>query len=344
MALVKCIARWDGRKARERGLRRGELLLDVDPRYHRNMHKAFEHLHVKQRDRLKVGEGTYEMYDIEVTLDILYRRRTLDQNALMWSLYEIEAAELNAGSPDPLHETTAGRLYAQDMEVGAPTVTLVLQAKLLPDLASLGMSWRRATPVESTDLVTVEIIRTSSKWTTVEMARHINMLFNRLAMRGVHLEKAADIGHFWVQFREHVNDQHIALTDAKVSKAEYREANTLCEGCGEYIGPTMENPHGSGHIHHIKSKGAGGAEPDKDWPANWLHLCPKCHDVWNQPEGGVEAFIKIAPHCKNKIKEALNEAAGDSAASSDVAEGAAGGAEEKGERIPGDDPQGYLPL
>jgi hypothetical protein len=326
MAIVKYLATWDGRETKARGLRQGEILLHAQPRYWKNLRKAFEKLHHKQQNRSRDDPTAYVMYDIEVELDVLYKKRTLDQNALMWSLYEIEAAEMNAGAVDLMHEVTPGRLYAQDMEGIAPTVSLVVQARMLPDLASLGMSWRRAVPVEGTDLVTAEIIRTSSKWTTVEMARHIQGQFNRLALSGVHLEKAADIGHYWVQFRQHVNDERIPLTDEKLTKDQYRALNPLCEGCGAFVGANMEHPSGGGHVHHILSRGAGGAEPELDWPANWLHLCPACHDVWNEKDGGVVEFIKVAPQCESKIRRALE---GDPVvAGTEPEKGAEGGAEE----------------
>ncbi len=314
MARAHFLATWDLRKVRERGLRRGEVLLDAQPRYYKQLRRVAEALNERQKGSaaaiynaaVQAGEPLeYRLVDIEVTLDIHYRKRTLDQNALMWALYEVLADSVNGEVIEAEFSVTPESLYKEDMLAVAPTVPVVIQAKYLDSLKQLDVSWRRAMPVEGTDMVTAEVIRTSSKWNTVEMARHVDGLFNRLAMRGVSIRKASDISHYWHQFKQHVNDEDITLFDGKLTAAQYREATPICEGCGDFIGVTQAAPRGSGHLHHIKTRGAGGQQPERDWPGEWMMLCPECHGVWDQADGGVQAFITLAPHCAAKINRAL---------------------------------------
>jgi hypothetical protein len=337
MARAHFLATWDLRKVRERGLRRGEVLLDAQPRYYKQLRRVAEALNERQKGKARqvahvVGKITkqhqdgdmrvidavnltgvsmseeqeYRLFDIEVTLDIHYRKRTLDQNALMWALYEVMANELNGDMVgDAQSEISAEDLYRDDMMERAPTVAIVIQSKYLNDLKTLDVSWRRALPIEGTDMVTAEVVRTSSKWNTVEMSRHIEGMFNRISTMGVNIRQSADISHYWHQFKQHVNDEDITLFDGKLTAEQYREATPICEGCGDFIGVTQAAPRGSGHLHHIKTRGAGGQQPERDWPGEWLMLCPECHGVWDQADGGVQAFITLAPHCAAKINRAL---------------------------------------
>jgi hypothetical protein len=225
----------------------------------------------------------------------------------MWSLYEILANEANGGVVANIQGAeTPEHLYEQDMEMLAPTVKLTVPENLVDSVRQLAKVQSIVGSASGGNVVMTLLI-TSSKWTTVRMALHIDGLFHRLATDGVSLENGADVHRYWVRWRSYLNDKSIALYDAEMSEEEYRETTPWCEACGEYVG------NGRGHLDHIKTRGAAWGE-EKQKAADWLHLCPDCHVFGGKEskhDGGVESFVKRYPHLRKKVESALRRNVGD---------------------------------
>jgi len=278
---------------------RGQLVLEVDSRYRKGLGKILRQLKNRQaRRREKTGDPTARV-ELDVILEIHYRERSLDQNRLMWSLYGIEANVANGeAGGDREQIQTPEELYDADMAEVAPTVEIAVRTSQIEAVKQLA-TVKRIDPVPGSDLVMMHVVVTSSHWTTVQMAEHIERIFNRLAHHGVSLEDSADVAHWWREWRGYLADKEITLHGGECTAAEYRDANPLCEACGEkYIGD------GSGQLAHISSVGSGVSwEDEKRSPADWFHLCHECHD--EQHRAGIETWLKKWKHLRPKGLAAL---------------------------------------
>jgi 5-methylcytosine-specific restriction endonuclease McrA len=268
----------------------GGITIRVDERYWPSMRKLAD------RADKKMEQTSEDTVEVEVDLELVLKR-TLKQNALMWSLYEILANEANAhqGGEDIV---TAEQLYEVDMadERIAPMVEVVVETAILGDLKSLGVDWVSATAI-SDKLSRVRAIRTSSKWSTAEMARHCDLLFGRLADAGV--TNPDEILGYWTRWRQFLSDRKVVYEEGPFTAQEYRDRAKICEGCGRFIG--KDQPR---HLHHIRSKGAADEELAGS-AEDWMMLCPACHGVWTDIHGGVGAFVKWFPWTRFRIESVL---------------------------------------
>jgi hypothetical protein len=267
------------------------MALAVDMRYWPAVSKIAR----KTLERMtQTQEGSAEVY---VDLDLPLRKRSLEQNALMWSLYEIEANEQNAHQKGG-ELVTAEQLYDADMkdERVVPMVKIVIKKEILDDLEKIGVRWLRVEPMVGSDLVRVLVAKTSSRWDVGEACRHIDMMFNRLAVAGV--TNSDEILTYWTRWRQHVSDRKIDYEDLNLSAAEYRESHRICEGCGKM----------ADQLHHIRSRGAATIE-EAERADDWMMLCVECHDLWNRPGGGVVAFVEKYPHTRFRVEKILGEVA-----------------------------------
>lgn len=305
-ARARFVAQWDSAWQAQYKIPKGFLLLRMQDRFRLTQGKAFKILDEKQRERLAAGI-TDHLVDLEVTVDAFFDKRTLDQNNLMWALYEVEANE----AKDP--SVTAESLYDEDMRTLAPVETLAIVAGALSLeeldklLKRMEIKPRSVVP-RAGGVVEIQAIRSSSKWNTREMHEHIESLFRRLAYKGVEIRTSADLGRYWLQWQDYKNAKKIVLNDEPMTAAEYKAKNPSCEACGVFIGPDQGHPSGSGELHHISSRGSGmTSEEEKGRPSDWLHLCVVngCHALWNEPKGGAEAFVKKFPHLTYKVHTAM---------------------------------------
>ena len=263
-----------------------------------------EMLRVHEHDCAKRVEAGEPPRQITFVWDVAYGKRSLSKNSLTWALLTLTVHLMNEGMPEGQEKLTPVKLYNQDMGKVAPCKAIEVEAAALPWLEEIGVKVKAAVPIEGTAKVTAYVVKTSSKWDEREAHLYIEHLFNRLAMMGIPLpEDQVRLKTWWLDWIDSIEEHRVELHAEEVSKDQYRELHPLCEGCGEFIGL------GGGHVHHIKSVGAGGAEPTLDRGANWLHLCPKCHAIWTSVGGGVKAFIEKCPHLKSKIERALAEPA-----------------------------------
>jgi len=263
------------------------------PRRHRKAVMRF--IKWLEAEQLKSGEQA----ELELTVDKAGSARNMDQNALMWSLYEIEADVDNGGMLGP-GAVTKDDLYDRDMREYAEATTIEISADQLDHVK--GLAKIKDIRLAGNGRLEVDVMITSSKWDVIRMAKHIDMLFNRLADKGVPMSEAEDVNHYWREWRQYLNSRKMVLHNEPMTEEEYRERQPNCEACGKYIGD------GTGILAHISTRGSGitwGEE--KKAPADWLHLCVGCELVQSDSihHGGWSRFLEAAAHLRYKVMRAL---------------------------------------
>lgn len=256
------------------------------------------------------------MRDLDIHIDIHYQKRSLDQNALMWSLYDIEAYVQNGGQEGHSDQmVTRKELYLTDLELYGEREKVLTKRKNFSffyndyKIESIFVDDQQMSPGELFDKVKdfdkrilITYIKGTSKLTTKEMSLWIDRIFNRLAYNGVPLECSGDLKDKWFKQQIHNNENKIILYDEIMTQAEYKTLHPLCEASGEYIGD------GTGELSHIQGFGMGGKrkdEPRLNYTSNWLHLKTEIHrDLWHGK--GVKEFLKVYPHLAYKVRTALN--------------------------------------
>lgn len=305
---------------------KGYLLIKYDPRYAKSLAEQLLKLDTWQQKKCAELEAKGQLFQEsdwlrELVIDIEYhfKKRTLDQNALMWSLYEIEANEMNGGQKGHVDQTvTPMELYLADLDQWGERETISTKRK---HLAQYRAEYRHVELVfykcEKYDLddflkfheigddepIRIQVARGTSKLDTKEMAQWINSIFNRIAANGLTVTEPGKIEDYWIKWRENLNDEKIILNDIIISQSDYKNLNPICEACGKFIGD------GTGELSHIQGFGMGGdrsTEPARNYTSNWLHLCATpCHrDIWHGK--GVNEFLKQFRHLTYKVRTALN--------------------------------------
>jgi len=226
--------------------------------------------------RLKAYEEKHGPRMLEIEMKIHYRKRSLDQNALMWSLLDIIATEHNAMVP-------AGE-QLQDSEY---FYRLFLQRYAPREKAHTGE----------------ELVKTSSGFSTLEMSAFLDRIFDELAEMDIDLTDPEEIGTYWKQHKETMREKKVILRAAEVfTTEEYKEAVKQCEACGA---PVWHEDVGSSCA-HIAAVGMGGHRQRRYLGAELMHLCDPCHAAYDNGKGRAQ-FLVDYPHLKHKIEEALGK-------------------------------------
>jgi hypothetical protein len=230
----------------------------------------------------------------EVDMKTGVKERNLDQNALMWSLYRIEAREHNGGRE--IGEVKPEALYEADLLQHAPRAVMDVDRQTA---VAIRAEYRVVAEEPAESGVKMILIMSTSHFTTVQMADWINMIFDRLAENGLEISTSADVASYWKEWRGYLNFSGISLHEDATTLDEYKAATPICEATGEYIGT-------GGSLAHICARGMGGnPEAWKDTPANWLHLSDKAHAELDNGKGLTE-FLRNYPHLKSKIDAAMS--------------------------------------
>lgn len=287
---IKFLATWSPEN--QIGIPKGTLALEVKKDKIKNLGIFLNKLNEKQSKK-------EELKDLEISINAEYQKRTLDQNALMHSLYGILANEMNGNRTIGKDLIKPLQLYENDLFEMAPRIELKVPNENVNIVKTIYRLIEEESPSD-TGFTYLKAIITSSHFNTVQMTQWIENIFDRLAMLGVSFENSSDIAEYWRQHREFIDKNNIQINSGKDIISDYKKANSSCEACGKYI---AEN----GHLAHIKSIGSGGL--NKSY--NFLHLCQECH-VTIQHQKGWTFFIEKFPHLEKKIEDALLNSALDS--------------------------------
>lgn len=206
--------------------------------------------------------------NVILSLEKWYKKRTLDMNALLWSLLTIMSVEVYQ---DKAHDDI---LYQDMLELYAPREVSELTGKS-------------------------RVSKTSSRMNTIEMGILLEGIFMQLAQLGVGLSDASQIRNYWIEYYNWRGSEKVdPLSETYANIEDYRKRVCYCEACLKYLGEYgFENY--TGQMAHIVSQGAGGS--DDLW--NRLHLCAECH-LGLQHTQGWEKMIEQFPHLEWKIKKA----------------------------------------
>lgn len=146
----------------------------------------------------KVQEERGALVELDVTIELHYKKRSLDSNNLMWSLYTLEANWTNQsklytgaygkiGIPDRI--VTPKEIYEADMETYAPKYQMYLEesqvhAAVLMLEQAVGHVKRKVKTVKE-GIWLVEIWETSSFWDSKKMSDHIKRQIDRMIDQGI---------------------------------------------------------------------------------------------------------------------------------------------------------------
>lgn len=233
-------------------------------------------------------------------------KRNLDQNALMWALYEIEADVQNGGRTGP-GTVQPMDLYERDVRDYGKRVEMVVDDAHVPWITEEYRFVELKEMLEGGKTRLVVIV-SSSKMNTAAMASWIDGLFHRLAEHGVPMGSGADLVRYWQDWQS----ARPAEDDVQMSTEEYRAGHTICEATGEYLIQTAKDGRSVnvGHVAHIAAKGMGGdIEGLKDRAGNFLMLSWQAHRF--QHDVGWTKFVATYPHLRRKVRAALPGGGGD---------------------------------
>lgn len=312
MGKTKFTGYWFSGWYKQFNIPKGFMIIKCDDRYHDVVKQNLIKLDSKQKKR--IADSKNYLIPIDFTLDPIYGKRSLDQNALMWSLYEIEANEHNGGMSGNIDQNVTSKdLYYADLLENGEREKIKTSAanfefynseyyilSIYYDGTDYDLESFNQVQVDIDSKLTINFIRGSSKFNIMEMKKWIDRLFNRLAHMGVSFENSSEIGDYWIKWSQYKNDKKLTISNDIMTKDEYRENNPSCEACGKFI-------VGSGHLAHIKAFGMGAVrskELTNNYTFNWLHLCNKCH-LELQHQKGWDTTLKKYPHLKFKVESAL---------------------------------------
>lgn len=238
--------------------------------------------------------------EFEVVVEWHYRKRSLDQNKLLWALIGAMARVMSASGS----KKTKDDLYADWLEFWAPRVTITVSGIIEWHVRQMLHRVLSRDELPGGD-VRLSAIVGSSQWDVPTMTRGIQYWFDELAGMGVANDIGADVAAWWREWRSDLSRRGVDLADVNgvVSIDDYRRLHLQCESCGKYIGSD------GGEIAHISARGMGGGSAHADRVGNILHLCIDCHRLGDeaQHQKGWRPLIRRAPWLKTKILAALGE-------------------------------------
>lgn len=278
------------------------LSVGIAPEYVDRVAKGVEALR-KSKERLNL-----EAIDVTVTVEYHLRKRTLDQNALLWWTYSTEANIQNAGRIGK-SAITAEALYAEDVKENGYSVVL----DVVPEAVDvLSRHFKYVTPIgaiyrDGLRFSRCVCIYGSSKWDVRQMSAWLEKRFERLAELG-NLNSTAEIAYYWQEYRNWQGKNGIRpdYENILMSPGEYKAKVKLCEATGTWLGFSGLG----GSLAHIKARGMGRNPMETEgYGRDWMHLCDSAHALWDNGRGRV-AFLRKYPHLRYKIESALKKEIG----------------------------------
>ena len=308
MSILHTVVNWSARYHRQYQIPKGFILVKYQLKYRKNVAKALQKLDAWQEDRIAKLEDPAQwetvLRDIDAPFDIHYMKRSPKANDLMWSLYEIEANELNVGHRSADMETPE-HIYQLDMEHFAPKFGVSVKPEQLEMIKRQYSMVKVVSEKDGKKQAWVYI--TSSHWDSKQMHTHLKMIFDRLSEAGVSIEASADISKYWMDWRQNLNDEKYIMHDELYTIEEYRDLVKNCEACGcqlHLVDTSMSKRSREGSVAHIKAVGMGGHRESKYRGSQLMHLCDADHAQFDNGKG-ITAFLKNWPHLKYKVETGL---------------------------------------
>jgi len=182
---LRFAATFDANEYRKRGILQRDCLvilkhLEEDrERIQRELYRIVE----KNDAAIVSGKPPVEL---DVVIDIAYRKRSADANRLMWALYTIIAEVINR-EQGTRNRVTPEELYEQDMVDWAPRHRFVCEESSLEFFKIVLQEEKgKIKSIDTKDgTCAIEVWQTSSFWNTKQMAEHIDRLLNTLEQMGV---------------------------------------------------------------------------------------------------------------------------------------------------------------
>lgn len=317
MPKIRYLATWCRDYQKLLTVSHGYVVFKYDDFYRENLGKVLLKIE-KWQNRQKEKHPDDYLKELVIDVEYHYRKRTLDQNKLMWALYEIEKNEMNGGqSGDKKQLVSREELYMNDLDEFGERETIntkrknlgyylseykIIEAIITNEGKEISLKKFVKMEVSNDERISIRVIRGTSKLNTIEMSKWIERVFNRLAYNGVQVTNPGEIENYWHTWKTFLNENKITLHDEIMTQEEYRVYNPICEACGKYIEP------GTGELSHIKAIGMGGdrdKEPKRNYSSNWLYLhAVPCHrEHWHSE--GIKKFLKRYKHLTYKVNTAL---------------------------------------
>jgi hypothetical protein len=229
MAKIKYLATWTLKDQQHFKIPHGYLLLKYDKIYRPGIGKFLLHLDAWEKNHDETRE-------LEITMEVRYRGRTLDQNALSWSLYEIEVNEQNAGMLGTKSQmVNTMELYLADLDQWGEREYIKTAARNVSRhmghyrsvWIKQGEKWVTAwerqgrqllSILPPEDLVELQVVRGTSLYDTVEMARHIDGQFNRLATMDIGVTAPGEIEGYWEKWKGYLKENKIGYQPKELMK------------------------------------------------------------------------------------------------------------------------------
>jgi len=283
--------------------------MEFDRSVYRSIPKSLLVLKPLPEGRTLLGQFLGGLGDRPVQLSVTLRTRktdkSLDQLALLWWTYELEANEENQGIPPGEPGTvTKEEVYERDLREHAPRVTMLVRVTELAAALAL-LDHPPLSIRDEGEMMEITGVVGARHWDVWQMARWLDMRFNRLAAMDLGIGSAADVAEYWRRWRKGLNRRKIILHDEMMTEEEYRARQVVCEGCGRSL------VQGGGLLAHISTRGSGVTwAAQKAHPGDWLLLCPDCELYGKEAfhTVGVERFIKSRPWLRYKVLRALGRA------------------------------------
>ena len=190
---LRFAATFDPNEYRKRGILQRDCLVIMKhaAEDRERVQKELYKIVAKNDEAISRGKGLIEL---DVIIDIAYRKRSADANRLMWALYTIIADALNR-EQGTRTRTTPEELYEQDMIDWAPRHVFSCDESSL-EFFKIVLQQERG-QIKNVEIkagrAIIEVWQTSSFWNTKQMAEHIDRLLNTLEQMGIIRENSGDL-------------------------------------------------------------------------------------------------------------------------------------------------------
>ena len=142
--------------------------------------------------------------ELDVTIDIHYRPRSLQANKMMWALYTVLADIITA--EEKTYKTTPEELYAIDMQDWAPKHIIYCTDEsryfTVQLLQEENGKVKNTTWNKNTGMWEIEVWQTSSYWNVKQQCEHIERLLFQLETMGRNRINNGDIAKIYSDFKK----------------------------------------------------------------------------------------------------------------------------------------------